>query len=178
MTTLEEIEEEEMIRGPESQTLYPYPEHSKLVPSVILDTTMGNMKLEFYFTHAPKTCKNFIEHCRSSYYEAVIFHRIQKNMWVQTGDPTSTSRGGESIWGKPFEDEVTPYLKHKRAGLVSMCNSGQPDTNGSQFFITLGACPWLDGKHSIFARVTKGMSILKCMNILPVDKNDRSLHPS
>ncbi|RKF60668.1 Peptidyl-prolyl cis-trans isomerase-like 1 [Erysiphe neolycopersici] len=91
---------------------------------------------------------------------------------VQTGDPTGTGRGGESIYGPKFNDEISEKLKHTGAGVLSMANSG-PNTNGSQFFITLAPTPWLDGKHTIFGRITKGMSVVKRLGMVRTDSEDR-----
>jgi peptidyl-prolyl cis-trans isomerase-like 1 len=91
---------------------------------------------------------------------------------VQTGDPTGTGRGGSSIYGEKFEDEIHPGLKHTGAGVLSMANSG-PNTNGSQFFITLAPTPWLDGKHTIFGRVKSGMDVLKRMQNVETGAEDR-----
>lgn len=91
---------------------------------------------------------------------------------VQGGDPTGTGKGGESIYGGKFEDEITPQLRHTGAGVLSMANSG-PNTNGSQFFITLAPTPWLDGKHTIFGRVHSGMKIIKQIGSVPTTQQDR-----
>ncbi|CAI0462568.1 unnamed protein product [Linum tenue] len=112
-------------------------------PEVTLETSMGAFAVELYYKHAPKTCRNFLELSRRGYYDGVKFHRIIKDFIVQGGDPTGTGRGGESIYGKKFEDEIMKDLKHTGAGILSMANAG-PDTNGSQFFITLAPCPNLD----------------------------------
>lgn len=93
---------------------------------------------------------------------------------IQGGDPTGTGRGGYSIYGKTFEDEIHDDLKHTGAGVVSMANAG-PNTNGSQFFITLAPTQWLDGKHSIFGRVYSGMSTVQRMGKSHTDKNDKPL---
>lgn len=93
---------------------------------------------------------------------------------IQTGDPTGTGRGGESIYGEKFEDEISPSLKHTGAGILSMANSGK-DTNGSQFFITLAPTPWLDNKHTIFGRVTTGMNIVKRMGLVKTGGDDKPL---
>ncbi|KAA8518548.1 hypothetical protein F0562_016022 [Nyssa sinensis] len=95
---------------------------------------------QMYYKHAPRTCRNFIELSRRGYYDNAKFHRIIKDFIVQGGDPTGTGRGGESIYGSKFEDEINPKLKHTGAGIISMANAG-PNTNGSQFFITLAPGP-------------------------------------
>jgi peptidylprolyl isomerase domain and WD repeat-containing protein 1 len=94
----------------------------------------------------------------------------------QTGDPLGTGTGGNSIWGRPFADEIHRSLRHDRPFTVSMANSG-PGTNGSQFFITCAATPWLDGKHTVFGRVTKGLEVVSSIENTPVDKGDKPLKP-
>ena len=91
---------------------------------------------------------------------------------LQTGDPTGTGRGGSSIYGDKFEDEIHPGLKHTGAGVLSMANSG-PNTNGSQFFITLAPTPWLDGKHTIFGRVKSGLRVVQRMGLVKTGAEDR-----
>jgi peptidyl-prolyl cis-trans isomerase-like 1 len=91
---------------------------------------------------------------------------------IQGGDPTGTGRGGASIYGDKFEDEIDPSLKHTGAGVLSMANAG-PNTNGSQFFITLAPTPWLDGKHTIFGRVNLGMDVVRRMGLVKTGKGDR-----
>ncbi|KAJ3681545.1 hypothetical protein LUZ60_016034 [Juncus effusus] len=144
-------------------------------PEVTLETSMGPVTLEMYNKHAPRTCRNFVELSRRGYYDNVKFHRIIKDFIVQGGDPTGTGRGGESIYGSKFEDEINRELKHTGAGIISMANAG-PNTNGSQFFITLAPCQSLDGKHTIFGRVSKGMEIVKRLGSVQTDKNDRPIH--
>jgi peptidyl-prolyl cis-trans isomerase-like 1 len=122
--------------------------------------------------HAPKTCKNFSELARRGYYNGTVYHRIIPNFMIQGGDPTGTGRGGSSIYGEKFEDEISPSLKHTGAGILSMANSG-PNTNGSQFFITLAPTPWLDGKHTIFGRVKSGMKVVQKMGGVQTDSEDR-----
>ncbi|KAF1881163.1 hypothetical protein Lal_00023197 [Lupinus albus] len=164
-------------------------------PEVTLETSMGSFTIELYYKHAPRTCRNFIELSRRGYYDNVKFHRIIKDFIVQGGDPTGTGRGGESIYGYPvklfifhvdymfnvmslspkFEDEIKQELKHTGAGILSMANAG-PNSNGSQFFITLAPCPSLDGKHTIFGRVCRGMEIIKRLGSVQTDNNDRPIH--
>lgn len=91
---------------------------------------------------------------------------------IQGGDPTGTGRGGASIYGDKFDDEINPALRHTGAGILSMANAG-PNTNGSQFFITLAPTPWLDGKHTVFGRVKAGMKVVQRMGLVKVDKEDR-----
>jgi peptidyl-prolyl cis-trans isomerase-like 1 len=95
---------------------------------------------------------------------------------IQGGDPTGTGRGGESFYGGKFEDEITRNLKHTGAGIISMANSG-PNTNGSQFFISLKSTPWLDGKHTIFGRIYSGMGVVQRMGMVETDKGDKPKHP-
>merc|ERR1712093_590690 len=120
---------------------------------------MGSFTFELYINEAPKTCKNFYELASRGYYNGTIFHRVIKNFMAQGGDPTGTGKGGQSIYGKKFEDELTRSLKHTGAGILSMANSG-PSTNGSQFFVTLAPTPWLDGKHVVFGQVVAGEEAL------------------
>jgi len=128
--------------------------------NVTLQTSMGDIEVELYWDHAPRTCKNFAELTRRGYYDKTKFHRVIHDFMIQTGDPSGTGKGGSSIYGPMFEDEIHPELKHTGAGILSMANSG-PHSNGSQYFFTLAPCQWLDGKHSIFGRVSKGMQIVK-----------------
>ncbi|KAI1986888.1 Peptidyl-prolyl cis-trans isomerase-like 1 [Ophidiomyces ophidiicola] len=143
-----------------------------MATDIVLDTTMGSIVVELYNDHAPKTCKNFSTLAQRGYYNNVVFHRIIPSFMIQTGDPTGTGRGGNSIYGEKFEDEINPSLKHTGAGVLSMANSG-PNTNGSQFFITLAPTPWLDGKHTIFGRVKSGMRVVQRMGLVKTDGDDR-----
>lgn len=108
----------------------------------------------------------------AGYYNGVTFHRVIKDFMIQGGDPTGTGFGGDSIYGGKFDDEITRNLKHTGAGVVSMANSG-PNTNGSQFFITLKSTPWLDGKHTIFGRIYSGMGVIQRMGLVATDSEDR-----
>ncbi|RKF73222.1 Peptidyl-prolyl cis-trans isomerase-like 1 [Golovinomyces cichoracearum] len=143
-----------------------------MATNVALTTTMGTIVVELYDKHAPKTCMNFKTLTSRGYYNNVIFHRIIPNFMVQSGDPTGSGREGESIYGPNFNDEISQSLKHTGAGILSMANSG-PNTNGSQFFITLAPTPWLDGKHTIFGRVTKGIGVVRRLGLVRTDTHDR-----
>lgn len=143
-----------------------------MAQTVVLETSMGNVTCELYTTHAPKTCRNFSALAARNYYNDTIFHRIIPDFMIQGGDPTGTGRGGASIYGEKFEDEIRNDLKHTGAGVLSMANSG-PNTNGSQFFITLAPTPWLDGKHTIFGRVKSGMRVVQRMGMVNTGGEDR-----
>ncbi|KAG4442066.1 heme binding [Cadophora sp. M221] len=143
-----------------------------MATNITLETTMGTIFVELYHDHAPKTCTNFSTLVSRGYYDTLLFHRIIPSFMLQTGDPTGTGRGGSSIYGEKFEDEISPALKHTGAGILSMANSG-PNTNGSQFFITLAPTPWLDGKHTIFGRVTRGLAVVKRMGLVRTGAEDR-----
>ncbi|GFH49345.1 peptidyl-prolyl cis-trans isomerase-like 1 [Chaetoceros tenuissimus] len=143
---------------------------------VQFDTSIGTFVIELYYRHTPKTCHNIAALADSGYYNNTIFHRIIRDFMVQGGDPTGTGRGGESIYGGKFEDEITRNLKHTGAGVVSMANSG-PNTNGSQFFITLKPTPFLDGKHTVFGRVYSGMSVVQRMGLVTTDQDDKPKTP-
>ncbi|XP_005988506.1 peptidyl-prolyl cis-trans isomerase-like 1 [Latimeria chalumnae] len=140
--------------------------------TVTLRTSMGDIVLELYWKHAPKTCKNFAELARRGYYSKTKFHRIIKDFMIQGGDPTGTGRGGASIFGKQFEDELHPELKFTGAGILAMANAG-PDTNGSQFFLTLAPTQWLDGKHTIFGRVYQGIGVVNRIGLVETNTEDR-----
>ncbi|KAM3178239.1 Peptidyl-prolyl cis-trans isomerase-like 1 [Hymenolepis weldensis] len=144
--------------------------------SVTLETSQGSIVIELYWDHAPRTCKNFAELAKREYYNSCPFNRVIRDFLIQGGDPTGTGRGGASIYGRYFEDEIHPDLKHTGAGIISMANSG-PNTNGSQFFITLAPTQWLDGKHTIFGRVKSGMQVVKRLGMLETDHNDRPVEP-
>ena len=144
------------------------------VTVAIIKTNMGTIEIELYANKAVKTVQNFVGLAKKGYYNGIIFHRVIDNFMIQGGDPTGTGMGGESLWGKPFEDEVKTGLKHSSEGILSMANSG-PNTNGSQFFITLVATPWLDGKHTVFGKVIKGMDVVKAIGKVKTGKGDKPL---
>lgn len=141
---------------------------------VQLHTTHGDLNIELHCDITPRTCENFITLCERGYYNGVAFHRNIRNFMIQGGDPTGTGRGGESIWGKPFKDEVNSKLLHSGRGVVSMANSG-PHTNGSQFFILYKSATHLNYKHTVFGGVVGGLTTLAAMEKVPVDENDRPL---
>lgn len=136
---------------------------------VLLETTMGNMKIKLYEDKAPMTAKNFKDLVQKGFYDGTIFHRVIKNFMIQGGDPTGTGMGGP---GYKIKDEFGPGLKHDRKGLLSMANAG-PNTGGSQFFITLVPTPWLDGKHAIFGELVEGIDVLEKIGNTPTDPGDR-----
>lgn len=140
-------------------------------PVVVFETTQGSFEVALMPEIAPKTVENFLGLIAKKYYNGIIFHRIIKDFMIQGGDPTGTGRGGESIWGKPFQDEVTTSVKFDRPGLLAMANSG-PSTNGSQFFITTVETPWLNMKHTIFGEVVKGKEIVKKLEEVETDSRD------
>ncbi|KDD74814.1 cyclophilin type peptidyl-prolyl cis-trans isomerase, partial [Helicosporidium sp. ATCC 50920] len=125
----------------------------------VLHTTLGDVWLKLFADECPRTVENFATHARQGYYDGVLFHRVIKGFMVQTGDPLGDGTGGESIWGGEFEDEIRRDLRHDRPFMLSMANAG-PNTNGSQFFITTVATPWLDGKHTVFGRVVRGADVV------------------
>jgi len=142
-------------------------------PRAIIETTKGTIIIELDKDDAPKTVANFVTLAKKGFYNGIIFHRVIPDFMVQTGDPTGTGRGGP---GYAFEDEFSPTLHHDKPGVVSMANSG-PNTNGSQFFITVVATPWLDGKHTIFGHVVEGQSVVDQIVAAPRDSNDKPLEP-
>jgi len=140
----------------------------------VIQTNMGAIEIELFADKAVKTVQNFVGLTEKKYYDGIIFHRVINDFMIQGGDPTGTGSGGESIWGKAFEDEVKTGLKHSSDGILSMANAG-PNTNGSQFFITLKATPWLDGKHTVFGKVISGLDVVKAIGKVKTNQNDRPL---
>ncbi len=128
-----------------------------------METDKGTMVIDLFADKAPKTVNNFVFLAREGFYEDVMFHRVISNFMAQGGDPTGRGSGGP---GYRFADEFHPSLRHDKAGILSMANSG-PNTNGSQFFITHGPTPHLDNRHAVFGQVVDGMDVL--MSIPPRD---------
>ena len=135
------------------------------------DTTMGTFKIELYNDLAPKTVKNFTDLIGKKYYDGIIFHRVIDQFMIQGGCPLGRGTGGP---GYTIDDEFGKGLKHDKPGVLSMANAG-PNTGGSQFFITLVPCPWLDGKHAIFGHVIEGMNVIEAISKVPTDSQDRPL---
>jgi len=152
------------------------------------ETTLGNFTVELFETHAPKTVANFVglaegtkewthpgtkKTSTAPFYDGIIFHRIISGFMLQGGDPLGQGFGGP---GYQFEDEFHPDLRHDRAGILSMANAG-PNTNGSQFFITLGPTPHLDRRHAIFGAVVDGMDVIEKIGSVPTGPNDKPKTP-
>lgn len=167
-----------------------------------MKTNMGDIKIRLFADFAPKTVENFTTHAKNGYYDGLVFHRVIKDFMIQGGDPTATGCGGESIWGKAFEDEFCVDL-HNLRGALSMANSG-PCTNGSQFFIVqasdvdpgfisqmaqltdrgfptetvenykaVGGTPWLDFKHTVFGQVYEGMEVVDAIANVKTARGDK-----
>jgi cyclophilin family peptidyl-prolyl cis-trans isomerase len=137
-----------------------------------LHTTQGAIELELFDDDAPKTVENFLELARTGYYDGLTFHRVIPDFMIQGGCPRGDGTGGP---GYEFEDEANerPVVR----GAIAMANRG-PDTNGSQFFIvTADACPWLDGKHTVFGRVTQGLDVADAISQVERDGRDRPIEP-
>lgn len=149
-----------------------------------LHTSVGDIEIQLFDERAPRTVANFVglatgdktwedpdtgSEVSEPLYDDILFHRIIEGFMIQTGDPTGTGKGGP---GYTFDDEFHDELSHDKAGIVSMANRG-PDTNGSQFFITLDAQPHLDGKHAVFGEVVDGMDIVEEIGAAQTDANDR-----
>jgi peptidylprolyl isomerase len=143
-------------------------------PTVVLETNQGTIEIKLNPAVAPKACENFTKLIQSGYYNGLIFHRVIKDFMIQGGDPTGTGRGGESVWGKPFADEVSPTVTFNKPGILAMANAG-PATNGSQFFITTAKTPWLNMKHTIFGEVVVGYDVVQKIESAQADPNDRPL---
>jgi len=142
----------------------------------VIKTNMGNIEIELFAKETPKTVENFVTLAKKGYYKGIIFHRVIKNFMIQGGDPTGTGTGGQSAWGGKFEDDIVPSLVFDKEGILAMANAG-PGTNGSQFFITLAATPWLNGHHTIFGKVIKGMDVVKAIGVVKTAKGDKPVSP-
>lgn len=193
----EQQDKEETATSTEATLEYPQLTDTVAENEALVDvfTSMGTIKIKLFPELAPKTVENFLTHAKDGYYDEVIFHRVIKDFMIQTGDPEGTGRGGESIYGKGFEDEFSDRLYNFR-GALSMANAGT-GTNGSQFFIVQlpelpeeglppaetpeivkeeyaanGGTPWLDGKHTVFGQVIEGMDIVDAIAEVETIKGD------
>ena len=171
----------------------------------VMHTNMGDIEIKLFPEQAPKTVENFTTHAKNDYYNGIIFHRVIKDFMIQGGDPTGTGMGGESIWGRSFQDEFTPEL-HNLRGALCMANAG-PNTNGSQFFIVqasdvpsnmleqmkdladngfppeiteayakMGGTPWLDFRHTVFGQVVNGMDVVDAIADVKVGAGDKPVN--
>jgi peptidyl-prolyl cis-trans isomerase B (cyclophilin B) len=137
-----------------------------------MQTTEGPIVFELFDEDAPKTVENFRKLIADGFYDGLTFHRIIKDFMIQCGCPLGTGTGGP---GYTFEDEINPHKIVR--GALAMANAG-PDTNGSQFFIvTADACPWLDGKHTVFGQVSEGMDVVEKLEVVPTDGRDQPSEP-
>lgn len=139
-------------------------------------TNKGEISIKLFPDYAPLAVENFITHSENGYYDGVIFHRVIEGFMVQSGDPEGTGRGGESIYGGPFEDELSPSLSHIR-GALSMAKQLQPNTNTSQFFIVQAQAgtPHLDGVHTVFGQVIEGIDVVDAIAETEVGAQDRPI---
>lgn len=135
----------------------------------VFETSMGTFKVELFEDKAPRTAQNFISLVNKGFYNGLIFHRVIDGFMIQGGDPKGNGTGGP---GYVIPDEFHKDLKHTGAGILSMANAG-PNTGGSQFFITLDATPWLDGKHAIFGKVVEGLDVVKAIGKVKTGAQDR-----
>lgn len=188
----------------QTQDVEVVPENGQFAPPAkgetiaIMKTSMGDLRIKFFPSEAPKAVENFVKHAQDGYYDNLIFHRVINDFMIQGGDPQGTGMGGESIWKEPFEDEFSDKV-HNFRGALSMANSGA-NTNGSQFFIVqapaktitartidsmkdsnfkedviakykeIGGTPWLDNAHTVFGQVYEGMDIVDKIAAVKVDR--------
>jgi len=139
----------------------------------VFDTNMGEFEIELFGDKTPITVKSFVDLAQDGFYDGVIFHRVIEGFMIQGGDPTGTGMGGP---GYTIEDEFVKDLHHDDEGVLSMANTGRPHTGGSQFFITLAATPWLDGHHTVFGKVVKGMEVVREIGHVKTGAQDRPVH--
>jgi len=136
-----------------------------------VQTNQGAFSIELFKDKAPKTAQNFIDLAEKGFYDGIIFHRVISGFMIQGGDPTGTGRGGP---GYNIPDEFHPELRHTEEGMLSMANAG-PNTGGSQFFITLDATSWLDGKHAIFGKIVEGIDVIRAIGSTATGPGDKPL---
>ena len=138
----------------------------------VIETNLGTIELELFEDKTPVTTQNFIDLAQKGFYDGVIFHRVIDGFMIQGGDPTGTGMGGPDY---TIEDEFLPELTFAGEGVLAMANTGRPHTGGSQFFVTLAATPWLNGHHTIFGKVVKGMDVVHKIGKVATDFSDRPL---
>ena len=158
-------QENDQVKSQEPQTK----NESEEMTVAVIKTNMGTIEIQLFPDKAPLAVQNFEELAAKGYYDGIIFHRVIDNFMIQGGDPTGTGRGGESVWGHAFNDEFTTDLQFDKPGILAMANAG-PNTNGSQFFITLAPTPWLNGHHTIFGKVIKGMDVVQAIGKVATTK--------
>ena len=137
---------------------------------VMLHTNKGDITIKLFRKQAPLTTTNFLHLVQDKFYDGIVFHRVIADFMAQAGDPLTKDETQKARWGTggpgyTIMDEFDPELKHNKAGIVSMANINQPNTGGSQFFITFGATPWLDGKHAVFGEVIEGMDVVNKLQV-------------
>ncbi len=148
-------------------------EEPQTTTHAVIETSMGTMKLDLYVNNTPNTVASFVHLASKGYYDGLVFHRVIARFMIQGGCPQGTGRGNP---GYKIGDEFDPTLTHSGPGILSMANSG-PNTNGSQFFITLVPTPHLNGKHTVFGRVTEGMDVLEKIGAVQTAGDDRPITP-
>ena len=162
--------------GPTSGSVPAVQQEKLQEPIAVLETTMGEIRLRLFATKTPQTVGNFVKLAKQGFYDGTTFHRVIPDFVIQGGDPNTKdddpNNDGVGGPGYTFADEFHPDLHHDREGILSMANSG-PDTNGSQFFITLKPLQYLDGKHTVFGEVIEGMDVVKSISLVERDKRDR-----
>ncbi len=143
-------------------------------PVLVFQTNQGNFEVRLFPKVAPKAVENMLGLAAKNYYDGIIFHRVIPGFMIQGGDPTGTGYHGDSLWGQPFEDETQPDVTFDKKGILAMANSG-PNTNASQFFITLAPTPHLNGRHTIFGEIVSGMDVVEKIGKIKVGANDKPL---
>jgi len=140
--------------------------------TAVFNTTMGNFKVKLLNDKAPITVGNFLKLVDEGFYDGLIFHRVIPNFMIQTGCPQGNGYGGP---GYTIKDEFNSDVKHDKPGILSMANTGRPNTGGSQFFITVAPTPWLNGKHAIFGEVVDGYDVVENISKVRTGRNDKPL---
>lgn len=152
------------------------PAGASLPDTAVIRTSKGDIHVQLFPVQAPRTVENFAGLASRGYYDNLLFHRVISQFMLQTGDPKGDGTGGECLWGGTFDDEFHADLRHDRPGVLAMANAGA-NTNGSQFFITTAPTPWLNDKHTVFGRVTKGMDVVHAIEAVKTSASDRPLEP-